>query len=155
MKKLFVLLGIFLSFTGVLAFAKFHSSITKVDYNEDNRILSFTTKINVTDLLQSINIDPGDPNFEDVTKRYVENNFAVYVNDSFIKLSFTDCKINANTVWVYFESTNVDSILNIKVRNTILLNEFSNQKNLVIISYKGNQKTLSLQRGNEIGKANF
>jgi len=155
MKKLFVVLGIFLSFTGVLAFAEFHSSITKVDYNEDSRILSFTTKINVTDLSQSINIDPGDPNFGDVAKRYVESNFVVSVNDSFIKLSFTDCKINAHTVWVYFESTDVDNISKIKVRNTILLNEFSNQKNLVIISYKGNQKTLSLQRGNEMGETNF
>jgi len=155
MKKLFCILSVFLAFIVVFAFADFHSSITKIDYNEGNKVLEFTTKINVNDLSKSVNINIDDPNFEVAVKRYVSDNFFVFVNDFPVILSFSDCKVNGQTIWIYFESDKIGDISSIKVKNTILLNEFSNQKNLIIVSYKGNQKTFNLQRGKEIGEANF
>ncbi|XJR87337.1 DUF6702 family protein [Elizabethkingia anophelis] len=52
-------------------------------------------------------------------------------------------------------ASGIGSISTIKIKNTILLNEFSNQMNLVTVAYKGKQKTMTFQRGKEVNEAAF
>jgi len=153
MRKLFTVLSALFVFFCTMAFADFHSSITKIDHN--NGILNFTTKMNFTDISQVIKVESNNPEFENAVKKYVEDNFYISVNNHHVKLLFTGCQINGQTVWVYFESHRIDNISSMSIRNTILLKEFSNQKNLVIISYNGKQKTLNLHNGKEAGEVSF
>ena len=144
-------LMIFMSF----AEADFYSSMTKVDYVEGSKTLKFTTKLNTAHISDAIKINPNTASFEAEVKKYVNNNFDLYVNGSTKNLTFTGSQVNGESVWVYFEASGIGEINTIRIKNTILLSAFPKQFNLVNIAYKGNQKTMNFQRGKEVNEVSF
>lgn len=135
--------------------ADFYSSMTKVDYLEASKTLKFTTKLNTSHISDAIKINPNTAGFEAEVKRYVNNNFDLYVNGIAKTLTFTGSQVNGESVWVYFEASGISSISTIRIKNTILLSAFPKQFNLVNIAYKGNQKTMNFQRGKEVNEVSF
>ncbi len=144
-------LFILLSFT----YVDFFSSMTKVDYIDGSKTLKFTTKMNTNHISDAIKINPNTAGFEAEVKRYVNNNFDVYVNGSPKTITFTGSQVSGETVWVYFETGGVSDISTLKIKNTILLGAFPKQINLVNIAYKGSQKTMNFQRGKEVNEVSF
>ena len=153
----------FLHFTGILALllimsfneADFYSSMTKVDYVEGSKTLKFTTKMNTAHISDALKINPSTVGFEAEVKKYVNNNFDLFVNGGSKPLTFTGSQVNGESVWVYFEATGVSDISSLKIKNTIMLSTFPKQFNLVNIAYKGNQKTMNFQRGKEVNEVSF
>ena len=137
------------------AAADFYSSMTKVDYLEASKTLKFTTKLNTSHISDAIKINPNTVGFEAEVKKYVNNNFDLYVNGTARNLTFTGSQVNGESVWVYFESNGITEINTIRIKNTILLSSFPKQFNLVNIAYKGNQKTMNFQRGKEVNEVSF
>ena len=137
------------------AAADFYSSMTKVDYLEASKTLKFTTKLNTAHISDAIKINPNTAGFEAEVKKYVNNNFDLYVNGGAKKLTFTGSQVNGESVWVYFKASGITDISTIRIKNTILLSAFPKQFNLVNIAYKGNQKTMNFQRGKEVNEVSF
>lgn len=137
------------------AAADFYSSMTKADYLEASKTLKFTTKLNTSHISDAIKINPNTAGFEAEVKKYVNNNFDLYVNGTARNLTFTGSQVNGESVWVYFESNGITDISTIRIKNTILLSSFPKQFNLVNIAYKGNQKTMNFQRGKEVNEVSF
>jgi hypothetical protein len=156
MKKFLQIIGIF-SLLSLLSFtaADFFSSMTKVDFEEGSKTLKFTTKMNTAHISDAIKINPNTASFEAEVKKYVNNNFELFVNGGAKTLTFTGSQVNGESVWVYFEANGVSEIKTIKIKNTILLSSFPKQLNLVNIAYKGNQKTMNFQRGKEVNEVSF
>ena len=147
----FLLLMVIMSF-GV---ADFYSSMTKVDYVEGSKTLKFTTKLNTQHISDAIKINPNTTGFEAEVKKYVNNNFDLFINGGSKTLTFTGSQVNGESTWVYFEAGGVTDVKTIKIKNTILLSTFPKQFNLVNIAYKGNQKTMNFQRGKEVNEVSF
>ncbi|AZA61578.1 MULTISPECIES: DUF6702 family protein [Chryseobacterium] len=135
--------------------ADFFSSMTKADYIDGSKTLKFTTKMNTSHISDAIKINRNTAGFEAEVKKYVNNNFDVFVNGSPKTLTFTGSQVSGETVWVYFETGGVSDINSLKIKNTILLSAFPKQINLVNIAYKGNQKTMNFQRGKEVNEVSF
>ena len=111
------------------AAADFYSSMTKVDYLEASKTLKFTTKLNTAHISDAIKINPNTAGFEAEVKKYVNNNFDLYVNGGAKKLTFTGSQVNGESVWVYFEASGITDISTIRIKNTILLSAFPKQYN--------------------------
>ncbi|WP_241485952.1 DUF6702 family protein [Chryseobacterium angstadtii] len=156
MKKLLYISGI-LTFFVLMSFmyVDFFSSMTKVDYIDGSKTLKFTTKMNTNHISDAIKINPNTAGFEAEVKKYVNNNFDVYINGSPKTITFTGSQVSGETVWVYFETGGVSDISTMKVKNTILLSAFPKQFNIVSVSYKGNQKVMNFQRGKEVNEVSF
>ena len=156
MKKFLQILGLF-SVVLFMSFAAsdFFSSMTKVDYVEGSKTLKFTTKMNTEHVSNAININPNTASFEAEVKRYVNNRFTAVVNGSPVRLTFTGSQVNGESVWVYFEAAGISSINTMKISNAILLETYPKQVNIVNIAYKGNQKTMTFQRGRETNEVTF
>ena len=154
-KKLYILsiltLFVLMSFISV----DFYSSMTKVHYIDGSKTLKFTTKMNTSHISDAIKINRNTAGFEAEVKKYVNNNFDVYVNNSSKTLTFTGSQVSGEAVWVYFETSGVSDINSLKIKNTILLSAFPKQINLVNIAYKGSQKTMNFQRGKEVNEVSF
>lgn len=137
------------------AVADFYSSMTKVDYVEGSKTLKFTTKMNTNHVSDAIKINPSTAGFEAEVKKYVNNNFDVFVNGAQKKLTFTGSQVNGESVWVYFEASGVSDISALKIKNTILIGTFPKQVNIVNVAYKGSQKTMNFQKGKETNEVSF
>lgn len=156
MKKTLCISGILTVFMLMsFVYADFFSSMTKVDYIDGSRTLKFTTKMNTSHISDAIKINPNTAGFEAEVKKYVNNNFDVYVNGSPKNITFTGSQVRGETVWVYFEAGGVSEINTLKIKNTIMLAAFPRQINVVNIAYKGNQKTMNFQRGKEVNEVSF
>ncbi len=156
MKKVLSISGLLtclllMSFT----YVDFFSSMTKVDYIDGSKTLKFTTKMNTNHISDAIKINPNTAGFEAEVKKYVNNNFDVYVNGVPKTITFTGSQVSGETVWVYFETGGVSDISTLRIKNTILLSTFPKQINLVNIAYKGSQKTMNFQRGKEVNEVSF
>ncbi len=156
MKKIIYISGVLTLFV-MMSFVlfDFYSSMTKVDYVEGSKTLKFTTKMNTGHISDAIKINPSTAGFEAEVKKYVNNNFDVFVNGSAKTLTFTGSQVNGESVWVYFEAGGVSDISSLKIKNTILLSTFPKQVNIINIAYKGSQKTMNFQRGKEVNEVNF
>lgn len=156
MKKILYITGIF-ALLSLMSFvvSDFYSSMTKVDYVDGSKTLKFTSKINAGHISDAIKINRNTAGFEAEVKKYVNNNFDVYVNGSAKTLTFTGSQVSGETVWVYFEANGILEINSLKIKNTILLGAFPKQINIVNVAYKGNQKTMNFQRGKEINEVEF
>ncbi|AYO58947.1 M penetrans family 1 protein [Chryseobacterium sp. 6424] len=156
MKKLLHITGFFalMMLMGFTA-ADFYSSMTKIDYVEGSRTLKLTTKMNTQHISDAIKINPNTAGFEAEVKKYVNNNFDLFVNGSAKTLTFTGSQVNGESTWVYFEAGGVSQISSLRIKNTILLSTFPRQINIVNVAYKGSQKTMNFQRGKEVNEASF
>ena len=156
MKNFLHIIGIFaLMVMTSFATADFYSSMTKVDYVEGSKTLKFTTKMNTQHISDAIKINPNTAGFEAEVKKYVNNNFDLFINGSPKTLTFTGSQVNGESVWVYYEAGGVGEINTLKIKNTIMLSTFPKQFNIVNIAYKGSQKTMNFQRGKEVNEVSF
>ncbi len=156
MKNYLYIIGIFAMMV-ITSFAEadFYSSMTKVDYVEGSKTLKFTTKMNTQHISDAVKINPNTAGFEAEVKKYVNNNFDLFVNGSAKTLTFTGSQVNGESVWVYFEAGGVSEVNTLRIKNTIMLSTFPRQINLVNIAYKGSQKTMNFQRGKEVNEVSF
>lgn len=156
MKKFIGLIAICLTIV-LMSFglSDFYSSLTKVDYVEGSKSLKFTTKLNSGHIADVLKISPNTTAFEAEVKKYVNNHFDVYVNGQSKTLTFTGSQVNGESVWVYFETGGVSEISSIKIKNSIMLDAYPKQLNLVNIAYKGTQKNMTFMRGKEINEVTF
>ncbi len=111
MKNFLHIIGIFaLMVMTSFGTADFYSSMTKVDYVEGSKTLKFTTKMNTQHISDAIKINPNTAGFEAEVKKYVNNNFDLFVNGSPKTLTFTGSQVNGESVWVYYEAGGVGEI---------------------------------------------
>jgi len=156
MKKFLYISGILTLFV-MMSFIvfDFFSSMTKVDYVDGSKTLKFTTKMSTEHVSNALKISPTAANFEAEVKKYVDRNFDVSVNGGAKNLTFTGSQVNGESVWVYFETGGVTDISTLKIKNSILLDTYPKQYNVVNIAYKGQQKTMNFQRGKETNEVSF
>ena len=147
-KSIFILsLGVLLLSLFSFKDFDFFSSMTKVDYIDGSKTLKFTTKLNTTHISQAVKIDPNTAAFEAELKKYINNNIDISVNGNPKILTFTGSQVNGESVWIYYEISNVSEISKLRIRNNILISQFPKQVNIMNITYKGILKTVNFQKG--------
>lgn len=157
MKRVIKIMSV-LGFLVLMSFslmADFFSTMTKVDYIEGAKILKFTTKINTDHISKVLKINPNTTAFDAEVKKYIGQHFFLTINGEKIPITFNASQVNGESVWVYFEASNVENIKNLKIQNTIFFEAYPKQFNVVNIAYKGQQKTMNFQKGKEIIEVSF
>jgi len=124
-----------------------HVSISNLDYvNEENKMI-LTIKVFEDDFrllffhLNQIEIDlKGNSNYDqykELIYAYFENNFKFEANtNTKLKLEITDWKYQDDALWFSFEIKVKDEIKMLKITNTLFLDLYFDQKNLVILKTK-------------------
>lgn len=155
-KSIFILsLGVLLLSLFSFKDFDFFSSMTKVDYIDGSKTLKFTTKLNTTHISQAVKIDPNTAAFEAELKKYINNNIDISVNGNPKNLTFTGSQVSGESVWIYYEISNVSEISKLRIRNNILISQFPKQVNIMNITYKGILRTVNFQKGKETSEIDF
>lgn len=155
-KSIFILsLGVLLLSLFSFKDFDFFSSMTKVDYIDGSKTLKFTTKLNTTHISQAVKIDPNTAAFEAEVKKYINNNVDISINGNPKNLTFTGSQVNGESVWIYYEISNVSEISTLRIRNNILISQFPKQINIMNITYKGILRTVNFQKGKETSEIDF
>lgn len=115
-----------------------HMSVCNMDIKNDSLHFSiklFTDDFNIA--LDKYEYDTAVESYIDSVLIYLQQNFVVQINHDNITYSIIDTTINELSIWINCFLPYKESIEEIHIKNTLMLDLYSDQKNLLII--QGNQ----------------
>ncbi|WP_157632637.1 DUF6702 family protein [Cochleicola gelatinilyticus] len=144
---------------------KFYVSITKIEYVEEKESLQIITQIfidDVEDVLQK----RYDPNVSLATKKereadielltkYILQKLKIKVNGELVELKYIGKEYDIDIVKSYFEIKGVKNIKNIEIDNTVLMDLFEEQQNIIHLKTASKRRSLILDKENPKGLLNF
>lgn len=143
----------------------FHVSICDIDYDPSSRSLKITHRIFVDDLesvwqgtegIQDIFMDASKSNqLDSLIQAYLKKNFSLVVNGKVQTNNYLGHETEGDVIWIYLEVVKVKKLQSIKVKNSILLDNFDDQTNFVHINYSGKVRSLQLTPNNPIGEVDL
>jgi len=144
----------------------FHVSVCDIEFNQKNGSLEISQRIFLDDLEEALrktsgwaNLDVMNPTdkkrFDAMMKDYLLKNLVVVANGTKQKLSYLGHEVEADALWCYIEVTSVNNLESIEVTNSVLLETFDDQINIVHIKREGKLRSLKLYKDNATGDITF
>lgn len=154
-KFFIVAVFIFLLFAPAATAHTFHTSLTRIDYNEKEKLAEISIRLFAHDLVAVL---------EKRTKKYVdlENTKDVdrlileYLNENFVltdknqnrkNLAWVGKEIQTDKVFVYVEIPLEETLEGMRLQNTIFFESFAEQTNLVVARFDGGKADLIFKAG--------
>lgn len=127
-----------------------HVSICNIDLDPGRGTVDLSVKMFADDLQDLIfhkyavqlritgQEKPGDQ--IDSVNRYIGESLKLEINGKATTgLQFVESRLNEEAIWLFYSYEHGSSIRKVKVRNTLMLEKFDDQTNLLIVSYNGKQ----------------
>lgn len=157
---------IFLLFLGWKAFFHpFYISLTEIRYNPANKSLEIAQKIFWDDLEVALGdihktkvdfLQPTDRKaLEEMAKTYLLEKNEIRINGQKVTLSYLGFEIEEEAVWFYLEAQRVPLPKTVEVYNSVLIQHFEGQQNIVNFYMDRKPKSLILYKGKENGVLRF
>lgn len=143
----------------------FYVSISQINYNESKESLEITMKIFVEDLLQTIESTKGTklylgeekelPQADSIIQQYILEHFDVQVNDQSIELNFLGRELENDVLWCYLEGFEVSNISTMNIKNSMLMEHFYTQMNIVHVNTGKSKKSVLLNKDRKADDLSF
>lgn len=156
MKSLkYLLIFMFVTALGNSAFAQgFHTSTTKVEY--ENGGLKLIAKFFTGDLEKAVGTSVSSKaSFDNKVSDYANTHLIVKINGQKVPLAYIGSQTSDKSTRIYFKVDNVTDIREIEVNNSMLIDVFEEQQNLVTFDVNGVRKSFTARKGNSVGKLDF
>ncbi|TVZ27371.1 hypothetical protein JM83_2408 [Gillisia sp. Hel_I_86] len=165
MKIKLALVLLFIGFSSFKTNHKFYVSVTEIEYNEKAESLQIISRVfidDLEDLLQtrydkSIRLGKSNESTEvhDYIKKYLNKKIEVQLDGKSVEVNYLGKEYEDDMVLLYLEISKVSSFKKIGLKNALLTDMFSEQKNLVHVTYKGSTKSLILNKAKQEDVLNF
>lgn len=160
----FLYLSIFLTWISLLH--PFYISLTEMRYNPSTRKMEIAQKIFWDDLEVALSkefkekvdfLKPKDKaKLESQLRTYLLKHNQVSVNGKMLSLTYLGFEVDEEAAWFYLESSETILPQSVEVKNSILLEDFDGQQNIVhVYSQSKSPRSLLLGEGKEKGKIEF
>ncbi|HSI70252.1 MAG TPA: DUF6702 family protein [Gillisia sp.] len=164
-KTFFILLLSFVGFSSFKSAHKFYVSVTEIEHNEKAESLQVISRVFIDDFENVLNLRYGrdltlDPQTEtagaeEFIKKYLEQKMHIEVNGKTTGINYLGKEYENDMLVFYLEVPKVKNVRNVLVKNTVLMDMFEEQKNLVHVKVKGKTKSMVLVTGREENTLNF
>ena len=144
----------------------FFISLTEVRYNAGSKKMELAQKIFWDDLEVALSKEAGvtvdflkpkdKAKLESQVKAYLLKHTQVWVNGKPVAMNYLGYEVEEDAAWFYLESTATSAPKTVEVQNTLLIQEFEGQQNIVHVYVNSKSpKSLLLGEGKERGKIEF
>ena len=131
---------------------KFYVSVTKINYSIESQTFEITMRLFPDDLDMAIKHITGknphlatklEHNMADKwVSEYINEHFIISLGDKKLPINYLGKEAEGDALWVYMESNTISVQNDISLKNTILTDVFSDQKNIVQFYIQGGNKGL-------------
>lgn len=138
---------------------KYYISLTKVDYKKESETLQITMRIFIDDLEETINktytkkielaIANESKEIDSLINLYINTRFSIKINDKTKTYHFLGKEYENDVVYLYLESVGIKNTTSIEIKNNMLMELFSKQKNIIKINILNTKKTFFLTKEND------
>lgn len=157
--KLFFILAIFsqAAFSAPLGWHTFHTSLTRMDYNAQDKIIEVSIQLFTHDVVSVLekqnkkNIDLEEtPDIDALLLKYLEPNFILKnKKGEVLKLKIIGKEIQAETTYLYLEISCEENFENYTLQNTIFFESFPKQVNLAVMRFGDKKADLYFKVGDK------
>ncbi|HAH55122.1 MAG TPA: hypothetical protein DCM02_07520 [Flavobacterium sp.] len=132
---------------------KFHMALYQINYASEKKMLQITSRIHIEDLNKAlekkyqkkITIESENSSAEELLlKEYLSNRFSIKVNGQVKPLNFLSKEIDGDELVCYWNIKNISKISHLEVNNSILIECFSDQQNMINVTVLGAKKSFLL-----------
>ncbi len=144
---------------------KFYVSICQIDFNSKTNSLEITFKIFTDDLENALEAQGtgklylGSERESQDADRFIFNyfvtNFNLKIENRPAQLKFLGKEVELDVTWCFIEVLDVEKITNITVTNSILIEQFEDQTNIVHVKVGDNQKSMLLHKAKVTDRLEF
>ena len=164
MKKIVLLVLIALPLMAASAH-KYYFSVTQADYDPDSQSLKMVTRIFYDDLEKvfqerydkTIRVDKtyDQKKLDAYIQKYFDQKFMVTINGKAQKLQYIGHKDEIDYVVCFIEVKNITHPQSITIENTLLMDKFPDQKNVVHLHVGSSKKSFLLTKENDKAMLKF
>jgi len=143
----------------------FYVSVTEINHNSQEKTLEISCKIFLDDMEAVLkqnyknNVDLSDAKKEaehnKLLSDYISKNLAVSADGKPGKLQYLGYETDKESVWCYFEASNVPAVKKLDITNSILQDYTEKQINIMHITVNGNRKSYKLDYPNRQASFSF
>ncbi len=154
MKLLVLFLGLFLP-----DLHPFHSSVTEMSYNQKDQSWEISIRLFQDDLEQTMSSNsgkkfrmiPGDEASEKELDTYLRKHFRFHAGKQIsTPYRWLGTEQQQDVIWVYIEIPSSSDLIGSYLENSLLLDEFEDQTNLVSWSFQGQKKSYLFRKTQEV-----
>jgi len=136
-------------------FHRYHTSLTRIDYNTEQKIYEISIQLFTHDLIPLLERKSGkrieldkSTETDKLIHGYLNQNFVLSDIQGAIKnLKWVGKEADVDSVWIYLEAASTENSENYKLKNTIFFESFPEQINLVVCRYDGKKADLKFKIG--------
>jgi hypothetical protein len=144
----------------------FFISLTEMRFNPQSKKMEIAQKIFWDDLEVALGSEFKEKvdflksrdkaKLENQIKTYLLKHNQVWVNGKPVTLTYLGYEVDEDAAWFYLESLAIQQPKIVEVQNTVLLNDFDGQQNIVHVYFQSKSpRSLLLGEGKEKGKIEF
>ncbi len=135
---------------------RFHTTLTRIDYNEKAKTAEISIQMFTHDLNQlfesklskKLDLEKKDE-VKKIIFEYLIKNFVLKdKSENKLELRWVGMESDADSVWIYIETNMTESPENFKMQNSLFFESYQEQSNLVIIKFDGKKADLAFKVGN-------
>ena len=157
LKKQLLLLVVLLSLFG-FGVHKFYTSIYQIEFVPKKQMLQITARIFYDDLNESLEakyhkkvmLGTEKESAEDVVllKKYLAEKFTIKVNGQLKSMNFLSKEVEDNVLICYLTCKDIAKVKSLEVENTIIMDQHSEQQNIIQAKFNGQKQSLLLTSDN-------
>lgn len=136
----------------------FYFSLTQIDHNPQTESLEITIKLFTTDIEQALEaqatgrmflgeVDKEHEKADVYLQRYLQQHLQLMVNGEAVQYDYLGKEVELDVVWCYVEVSRVAELQTLAVKNTMLIDEFAEQQNVVQVKFGKQKKSALLRKG--------
>lgn len=145
---------------GLLSFGvhKFYTAIYQIEFVPKKKMIQITTRIFYDDLNEAMGAKNHKRTFvgteketpEDlvVLKKYLAEKFIIKVNGQSKPMNFISKEVEDNVLICYLSIKEITKIKTLEVENTIIMEKYSEQQNIIQANFNGEKQSLLLTSDN-------
>lgn len=149
----------------VAVFHPFHVSVVDMEYETQEKHLKITISIFLDDLEEALQKQTDNSKFDilapenhdevqEELEKYLSKNLIITSNKS-IPIQYLGSEVDVDVMWCYLEMEKLRPFKSLTVTNTILLEMFDDQENLVHVRKNGVVKSLRLMKDQPEGSISW
>ncbi len=147
-----------------MLFHPFHVSVCDIEHNAESNSLEISQRIFVDDLeiglkkfhkLEYLDaLAPKDPaRLDSLLALYLNAKLSIEIDGKKIEIKYLGSEIEGDARWCYLEAANIKSVPAATLKNTVLVQSFDDQEN--IVHFKANDKLKSYRLNKDEAQTTF
>jgi hypothetical protein len=143
----------------------FHVSVCEINHNADKQRIEIIHKIFWDDLEagltkmtgEFVNVSsPENPDeLQKLISEYINRRVSISLDGKKREVTFIGSELEEDAVWCYLEIENIPAFQSIEIQNSILMEIFDDQMNLIHVENKGKLKSLRFNQRKFVDSLTF